>query len=134
MSPKVRCLLDDLRALSTQDVSGLSGMEANDLYIALQLATVSVDAAQVVAGNFDWKDERSRKFGNFCQRDNHPEHGGRINTETAAANAQVAAAAPDLLALLKEWDEPGACGCDTATCRETCLPARTRAAIAKATT
>ena len=119
MSPKVRCLLDDLRALSTQDVSGLSGMEANDLYIALQLATVSVDAAQVVAGNFDWKDERSRKFG-------------RINTETAAANAQVAA--PDLLALLKEWDEPGACGCDTATCRETCLPARTRAAIAKATT
>lgn len=76
MSPKVRCLLDDLRALSTQDVSGLSGMEANDLYIALQLATVSVDAAQVVAGNFDWKDERSRKFG-------------RINTETAAANAQV---------------------------------------------
>lgn len=36
-------------------------------------------------------------IGSFCQRDNHPEHGGRINTETAAANAQVAAAAPDLL-------------------------------------
>jgi len=54
-----------------------------------------------------------------------------LNTETAAANAQVEDAA--LLALLKEWDEPGACGCDTATCRGTCLPARTRDAIAKAT-
>ena len=72
-------------------------------------------------------------IGSFCQRDNHPEHGGRINTETAKANAQLAAAAPDLLALLKEWDEPGACGCDTAMCRGTCLPARTRDAIAKAT-
>jgi len=49
------------------------------------------------------------------------------------ANARLIAAAPDLLALLKEWDEPGACGCDTATCRGTCLPARTRDAIAKAT-
>ena len=34
-----------------------------------------------------------------------------------------------LRSLLREWDEPGACGCDTATCRGTCLAARTHVAV-----
>lgn len=36
-----------------------------------------------------------------------------------------------LQSLLGEWDEDGACGCDTFTCQDTCLPARTRHALAK---
>jgi hypothetical protein len=58
--------------------------------------------------------------------------GAQHDEAEAEANAHLTAAAPDLLAVLKEWDEPGACGCDTFVCRDTCLPARTRRAIAKA--
>jgi len=56
-----------------------------------------------------------------------------MNTKSTQTNTLSKQLNELLLALLKEWDEPGACGCDTATCRGTCLPARTRDAIAKAT-
>lgn len=35
---------------------------------------------------------------NAIQRDPHPQHGGGISRQTAAANARLIAAAPDLLA------------------------------------
>lgn len=62
MNAKIACLLDDLRDLSTQDCAELTQIEANEVYIALQIAGISVDAAQIIKGNFDWKDERSRKL------------------------------------------------------------------------
>ena len=39
--------------------------------------------------------------------------------------------AHSLHAILSEWNEDGACGCDTFTCQDICLPARTRSALAK---
>lgn len=52
----------------------------------------------------------------------------------AEANARLIAAAPELLGLLEEWTaDQTECGCDTAACQGNCLPARSRAAIAKAT-
>lgn len=40
----------------------------------------------------------------------------------------------ELLGLLEEWTaDQTECGCDTAACQGNCLPARSRAAIAKAT-
>ena len=42
-----------------------------------------------------------------------------------------AATMKEVVEVLREWDEPGACGCDTFTCRDTCLPAKTRALLAK---
>jgi hypothetical protein len=52
-------LLDDLRKLSPQDCADLTVAEANDLYVALRLACVSVDGAMIAKGNFDWQDARS---------------------------------------------------------------------------
>jgi hypothetical protein len=60
MTPTLRCLLDDLRDLSSRDCADLTAEEANEFYVALRLAGVSVDAAMIVKGEFDWKDERSR--------------------------------------------------------------------------
>lgn len=62
MITKLRCLLDDLRDLSTQDCAELNPAEANELYVQLHMAAISIDAAQIIKGNFDWKDERSRKL------------------------------------------------------------------------
>ena len=76
-------------------------------------------------------------IGSFCQRDNHPEHGGRINTETAAANAQVAAAGPEMLDALKFLVEVFGPGVDSfgpgAGPGEIDSIAAARAAIEKAT-
>lgn len=60
MNARLSNLLDDLHNLSTQDCADLSVAEANKLHVALRLACVSVDAAMIVKGEFDWKDARSR--------------------------------------------------------------------------
>ena len=65
MHTKLGCLLKDLQDLSSQDCAELSPTEANELYVQLQMAAISVDAAQVVKGNFDWKDERSRRLAGY---------------------------------------------------------------------
>lgn len=62
MNAKLRCLLEDLQDVSTQDCAHLDAGEANELWIALHMAAISIDAAQIVKGNFDWKDERSRRL------------------------------------------------------------------------
>lgn len=62
MNSKLRCLLEDLQDVSSQDCAHLDAAEANELWIALQLAAISIDAAQIVKGDFDWMDERSRKL------------------------------------------------------------------------
>lgn len=56
----------------------------------------------------------------------------RLTEERNAAEAQVTALAAErdaLNALLMEWEEPGGCGCDTFSCKGTCLVGRTRAAL-----
>lgn len=41
-------------------------------------------------------------------------------------------AAPELLEVLKEWTKDNwDCGCDTASCKQDCLPARSRHIVAK---
>jgi hypothetical protein len=62
MNAKLRCLLEDLQDVSTQDCAHLDETEANELWIALQMTAISIDAAQIVKGNFDWMDERSRRL------------------------------------------------------------------------
>jgi hypothetical protein len=62
MNAKLRCLLEDLKDVSSQDCAHLNAVEANELWIALQMAAISIDAAQIVKGDFDWMDERSRKL------------------------------------------------------------------------
>lgn len=62
MNARLSNLLDDLHALSTQDCADLTTQEANDLYAALWMAGISVNAAQIVKGNFDWMDERSMRL------------------------------------------------------------------------
>jgi hypothetical protein len=62
MNSKLRCLLEDLKDVSSIDCSFLNAVEANELWIALQMVAISIDAAQVVKGEFDWMDERSRRL------------------------------------------------------------------------
>lgn len=62
MITKLRALLEDLEDVSSKDCAHLDEAEANKLWIALQMAAISIDAAQIVKGNFDWKDERSRRL------------------------------------------------------------------------
>lgn len=62
MITKLRCLLEDLKDVSSTDCGFLNTVEANELWIALQMVAISIDAAQVVKGEFDWMDERSRKL------------------------------------------------------------------------
>lgn len=62
MNAKLRCLLEDLQDVSTQDCAHLDAVEANELWIALQMAAISIDAAQIVKGDFDWMDERSLRL------------------------------------------------------------------------
>ena len=39
----------------------------------------------------------------------------------------------DMIKVIEEWnDEPTACGCDTFTCKGTCLPAVSRDVVEKA--
>lgn len=60
MSPRLSNLLDDLRKLSTPDCADLTVSDANEIYVALRLAGVTVDAAMILKGEFDWQDARSR--------------------------------------------------------------------------
>jgi hypothetical protein len=62
MNARLSNLLDDLRNLSTQDCTDLTVSEANEIYVALRLACVSVDAAMITKGDFDWRDARSCAF------------------------------------------------------------------------
>lgn len=62
MNAKLRCLLEDLQDVSSQDCAHLNAVEANELWIALQMAAISIDAAMIVKCEFDWMDERSRKL------------------------------------------------------------------------
>jgi hypothetical protein len=62
VNSKLRCLLEDLKDVSSQDCAHLNVVEANELWIALQMAAISIDAAMIVKGEFDWMDERSRKL------------------------------------------------------------------------
>ena len=64
MNARLSNLLDDLRKLSTQDCVDLTTQEANDLYVALEMAGITVRASQIVKGNFDWMDERSLRLAN----------------------------------------------------------------------
>lgn len=64
MNAKLRCLLEDLRDVSSQDCSHLNAVEANELWLELQMAAISIAAAQIVKGEFDWMDERSRRLAN----------------------------------------------------------------------
>lgn len=51
--------------------------------------------------------------------------------EPAAGEADRLRAECGLRGLLREWDEPGACGCETFSCTGLCLPARTRLALGR---
>lgn len=62
MNAKLRCLLEDLKDVSSQDCVHLDEIESNELWMALQMAAITVDCAQIVKGNFDWMDERSRRL------------------------------------------------------------------------
>jgi hypothetical protein len=62
MITKLRALLEDLEDVSSLDCAHLDEGEANKLWIALQMTAISIDAAQIVKGNFDWMDERSRRL------------------------------------------------------------------------
>ena len=76
--------------------------------------------------------QRARVYG-----PSNPNDGGHYAPLCKLSNvsdARLIAAAPDLLGLLEEWTaDQTECGCDTAACQGNCLPARSRAAIAKAT-
>ena len=65
MNAKLRCLLEDLQDVSSQDCAHLNSVEANELWLALQMAAISIAAAQIVKGDFDWMDERSRRLAGF---------------------------------------------------------------------
>lgn len=61
MNAKLRCLLEDLQDVSSHDCAHLNAVEANELWIALQM-TATVSCSQIVKGDFDWMDERSRRL------------------------------------------------------------------------
>lgn len=62
MNSKLRLLLQDLQSTTVIDCEGISAVDANALFCALQMAAINVDCAMVVQGQLDWKDERSRKL------------------------------------------------------------------------
>lgn len=62
MNAKLRCLLEDLQDVSSQDCAHLNSAEANELWLALQMAAITVGCSQIIKGDFDWMDERSRKL------------------------------------------------------------------------
>ena len=64
MNAKLRCLLEDLQDVSSQDCAHLDAVEANELWLALQQAAITVSCSQIVKGNFDWMDERSHRLAN----------------------------------------------------------------------
>jgi hypothetical protein len=62
MNAKLRCLLEDLQDVSAQDCAHLDAGEANELWLALQMTAITINAAMIVKGDFDWMDERSLRL------------------------------------------------------------------------